>query len=111
MGVKQGQKIAATVTDEELAEEFGAWEEQYDNRADAVREAVRRGIDMDDEASDEGQFREGLIDGLFAGTITVCLLLVGQAALVWGVLPAVGIGLGGVAAFAAGILIPIRELA
>jgi len=98
-------------TDEDLRERFDEYKEEFEHESAAIRAAIRDGMETDAEGSDGGQFREGLIDGLFAGTITVCLLLVGQAALVWGVLPAVGIGLGGVAAFAAGILIPIRELA
>lgn len=97
-------------TDEDLRERFDEYKEEFEHESAAIRAAIRDGMETDADTAETG-FREGAVDGLFAGTITVCLLLLGQAALVWGVLPAVGIGLGGVAAFSAGILIPIRELA
>jgi len=109
MAVERGDKVYTRLTDEGLAERFEEWEGHFDSRAEAVREALDDGIDLEGVDEDDDDL-SGVVDGMFALTAAVLIALLGQSALFWGLGPALVLGLASTAAFGAGTLIPYREL-
>jgi len=105
MAVDEGEKIGARLTDKDLADEFETWEEHFDSRAEAIRRALRNGMDID-QLEQERQTQATLVDGMFAATVILLVLLIGQSLYFWGPVTAAVLTVAASGAFAAGLSLP-----